>query len=191
MTRGRFKIFTLMLAFALCFMIASAAAPAMAQEPTDSPGWRVSLSGAYSLVRNQENEHGYVTSGTVRISPRFAVRGDYFNVNSPGSAKVILGGVEYRFNAGKIVPSTAQFSAERFEVFATALAGAVRHTDLEGTLRARFAYALGGGLDTRVDEKLNLRLFEIRYVRAPIFPGGELVVRNNAMQISTGAVLRF
>jgi len=176
------------------------AIPSFAQQAVEAP--RVTLSGAYTLLRTNigvvggENEHVLMVSPTVRLTKGDSTAGlaisgrlDYIRGNAPDFQSFQFG-PEVRRNLSAVLPSSEYFKAEKFEFFANVLAGVVRTPQAND-----FAYSVGGGLDftdTHAEVgggKFTIRAFEAKLVRARGLDGG-LRLRNNFVA-ATGLTFRF
>jgi len=176
------------------------ALPALGQSQVEPP--RVTLSGAYTLLRTDigvaggANEHVLMVSPTIRLTKGdstagFAISGrfDYIRGNGPDFQSFQFG-PEVRRNLSAVLPSSDYFKAEKFEFFVNALAGVVRTPQAND-----FAYSVGAGLDftdTHAEVgggKFTIRAFEAKLVRARGLAGG-LRLRNNFVA-ATGLTFRF
>lgn len=163
----------------LLLLSALLAFPAFAQEPEepypDSP--RVTLSGAYSFVRTNlfdapdgDNAAAVEASAAVRFGKNWAGRADAISFTDGGSnpfadseTQVYAAGPEYRFLANKLgLPSSQSFNPDKVELFAHALAGAIRRG-----ADSDFAYVVGGGADYLWNGSFSIRLFQVQYISAP------------------------
>ncbi len=197
--RGRILFVMLMFVFLTLFKVTARAQQA---EPP-----RVTLSGAYSLLRTDigasggGNAHVLLVSPTVRLTKgdstkAFAVSGrfDYVRGNAP-SFQSFQFGPEGRRKLSAFLPSSDYFKADKFEFFVNILAGFSRWPRADGKTDTDFAWSVGGGLDftdTHADAggaKLTVRAFEAKLVRGKGFGGG-LRLENNFVA-STGLTLRF
>jgi hypothetical protein len=192
----------------LLFLLAMAlfcTRPALAQTAAEPP--RVTLSGAYSLLRTGigvaggGNAHVLLVSPTVRLTKGdstkgFAVSGrfDYLRGNAPDFQSLQFG-PEARRNLSALLPSSDYFKAEKFEFFGNVLAGFNKYPRPDGSTDTDFSWSFGGGLDftdthaERGGAKVTIRAFEAKFVRAKGLGGG-LRLQNDFVA-STGLTLRF
>jgi len=149
--------------------------------------------------------HGFNVSGTVYLKDGFGLTGDFsghFKTNSladPLGGNIethirvfnVLGGPQYRFGANSRV---SPFVRSVFGVANTRAKLEVPSLNTSDTNSSTdFALAVGGGVDVRVSERVDLRVFQVDY--NPIFlssnnPLGFGNTRADNVRFSFGVVIR-
>jgi len=177
--------------------LAQTTPPSTPAPSTNLPGWAVQLTGGYSLVAGANTNNGFFSSVAVPVwhSKNNALgvqgRGDYFSVSKPTSY-FVGGGPELR---GQFSKDTL-LNGQVFEPFATVEFGLSKLADTTDSAGAtishptKFAFKIGGGLDTILKGNVTWRLVEVDYIHSSIYPNNGLVVSNFA-QVSTGIGIRF
>lgn len=141
---------------------------------------RLRLFGGYQVTRTDgQNANAWTASGAVRVTKNIGVKVDVTGLNSPGTTRVYLGGIEARTTGTKT------------EVFVHGLIGGARTeasagSTLVGFKDTAFAAAIGGGVDLAINEGIAIRAAQFDYLRAPVAGAGK-----NNFRFATGLVLRF
>ena len=162
--------------FALILIPAGVTA-AMAQSGDDAPkaevftGYSVLAFDSGSFVNGTTAVHGFGVSATGNVNNWLGIEGDVSGHFRSGDAL-------FYTMAG---PRLTYRGAGKVEPYAHVLAGGAFGNDF-----GKFAMAVGGGVDVKVNDKFAIRVVQADY--APIFVDGGTI--NNA-RISTGVVFRF
>lgn len=179
---------TTLAAIAVLFVAGTASA--------QSPAPVVNVGVNYTFARTDlaspggGNKHLAGVNGSVRVNSWAHARVDYLKFNGSPNAHVALFGVEARRGLAGILPESDVFKPEAFQLFAVAQGGFARTSVAGAKPDNDIAISIGGGLDfteTKTGGVVVLRVFEVRYLRANLFEGGQFF-KNNAL-VATG--LRF
>lgn len=162
-----------LLAFAVTLLAAALIFPAVAAAQSPAPA-KLELSGAYTLVRNEFNNHSTSVTAVTPLANRWAAGFTFLNVPTVG--KGYFGRGQYRRNLADFrIPASAQFNPKYFDVMFSVEGGVFRNA----TGKNAAAVAIGGALDfTPEGSDVTLRIFEYKRVRSELLQGG-LSLRNN------------
>ncbi len=171
------KAFGSMCLFCLTFL------PVMAQEIA-----KAEVFGGYSWAGG--NFHGWNSSVTGNLSPRFGITADFSGHYGTEQAGPIL--VKQDAHSFLFGPRYS-FRGKRFTPFVYTLLGATRFHESATVSGQRlsasdtgFSSALGGGLDVKVSDRVAVRAFQIDYFRPNFF--GEA---HNRGRLAFGVVLHL
>lgn len=171
------RIRTMLLAVTLAVAALIFPAAVAAQDPAPA---KLEISGAYTLVRSEFNNHSTSVTAVTPVSQRFAAGFTFLNVPTVG--KGYFGRGQYRRNLADLkIPASAQFNPKYFDVVAFAEAGIFQNAGGKRGISGR----IGAALDfTPEGSDVTIRVFEYSRLRSSIVQG-PLTFRNNNL-ISAG-----